>query len=370
MSGQPKAHRGLSPRARGNPRGGPVRAQMPRSIPAGAGEPRAPLARRGCAGHVGRGLSPRARGNPATPPAAAAAGGSIPAGAGEPPVVDGLRCRRRVYPRGRGGTQQMLDNGAQPLGLSPRARGNPWTSAVTPTLMGSIPAGAGEPIRRRSARSRPEVYPRGRGGTFLAGNYKAARRGLSPRARGNPVRSVHVQEVRGSIPAGAGEPPPQGLGYLAIGVYPRGRGGTAVLHRVVVLCEGLSPRARGNRGRLLVGDVFHGSIPAGAGEPAMYINVDPKRRVYPRGRGGTVAGAGYAEGVEGLSPRARGNRLLSPPVARPVGSIPAGAGEPSRRRAAAAAAAVYPRGRGGTTERKRVYGSTPGLSPRARGNLA
>ena len=53
-----------------------------------------------------------------------------------------------------------------------------------------------------------EVYPRWRGGTvegFSTGLYEP---GLSPLARGNRQGGYYPGLVAGSIPAGAGEPPP------------------------------------------------------------------------------------------------------------------------------------------------------------------
>ena len=50
--------------------------------------------------------------------------------------------------------------------------------------------------------------------------------------------------------------------------------------------------------------------------------------VYPRVCGGTPAFRVAREGLRGLSPRVRGNQLLSTHCRSPVRSIPACAGEP------------------------------------------
>ena len=92
---------------------------------------------------------------------------------------------------------------------------------------------------------------------------------------------------------------------------------------------GLSPRARGNR--VVVGgqDQHDGSVPACAGQP----RAGPKGRlrewVYPRVRVATVTTELFPTIQQGLSPRARGN--LFPFIKQAV---------------------------------------APGLSPRARGNLS
>ena len=74
--------------------------------------------------------------------------GSIPAGAGEPASAGATHRREWVYPRGRGGTSALNSPLPQLAGLSPRARGNLNVDLDHHGLLGSIPAGAGEPTRR------------------------------------------------------------------------------------------------------------------------------------------------------------------------------------------------------------------------------
>ncbi len=70
------------------------------------------------------GLSPRARGNPFQQLGKAAPHGPIPACAGEPPLGSSLWFQAWAYPRVRGGTFGMLFRLMDTSGLSPRARGN------------------------------------------------------------------------------------------------------------------------------------------------------------------------------------------------------------------------------------------------------
>ncbi len=112
-----------------------------------------------------------------------------------------------------------------------------------------------------------------------------------------------------------------------------------------------------------------GSIPAGAGEPSSSLWSNAPDRVYPRGCGGTDFVPCVVGGGHGLSPRVRGN-LLKVDVDQAVcGSIPAGAGEPSSSLWSNAPDRVYPRGCGGTDFVPCVVGGGHGLSPRVRGNL-
>ena len=94
--------------------------------------------------------------------------------------------------------------------------------------------------------------------------------------------------------------------------------------------RGLCPRVRGSRQRILKHLAKHGSIPAGAGEPALSIWALSCVRVYPRGCGGAPCIKRFPNQTSGLSPRVRGSlpRMCKTRAMR--GSIPAGAGEPGR----------------------------------------
>ena len=152
--------------------------------------------------------------------------GSIPACAGEPPQKILRPLRSRVYPRVCGGTVRKGGGIGVSMGLSPRVRG-----------------------------------------TGLKDPGRTCQQGLSPRVRGNLGGSELRPSVLGSIPACAGEPR-LGLGNVARrGVYPRVCGGTAAGRRRVRQDQGLSPRVRGNLSISLSCAAFIRSIPACAGEP-------------------------------------------------------------------------------------------------------
>ena len=172
------------------------------------------------------------------------------------------------YPRGRGGTRDLDAIGTGGVGLSPRARGNLPVALQEVAVAGTIPAGAGEPASSVMPAAFREDYPRGRGGTRRGCELQRSGRGLSPRARGNRCCRRCWQRQQGTIPAGAGEPsciqPWQSLNRD----YPRGRGGTQSRLQVGQDVLGLSPRARGNLSNIPDAVGQHGTIPAGAGEPA------------------------------------------------------------------------------------------------------
>ena len=171
---------------------------------------------------------------------------SIPACAGEPPAIYGHSVLVRVYPRVCGGTSTGDCLPAAPLGLSPRVRGNRFTAAASAIDDRSIPACAGEPrwilVRTRTF----GVYPRVCGGTPGSRRPRPGRWGLSPRVRGNHILfSINISGIR-SIPACAGEPQCQQLAAAFGGVYPRVCGGTSIIGGVPQHRVGLSPRVRGN----------------------------------------------------------------------------------------------------------------------------
>ena len=125
-------------------------------------------------------------------------------------------------------------------------------------------------------------------------------------------------------------------------------GGTSGSTRFAMVCSGLSPRVRGNRRRYNLGCRCLGSIPACAGEPSKRGTSTAAPSVYPRVCGGTQRSPVWWFSLSGLSPRVRGNRKDKSDSQRRRRSIPACAGEPS-----------YPLPR---------HVSNAGLSPRVRGN--
>ena len=194
---------------------------------------------------------------------------SIPAPAGEPGPYDLGFGWIRVYPRACGGTPRTAYSACSRTGLSPRLRGNHRLGLPAPGLAGSIPAPAGEPLRRGQASPLAAVYPRACGGTLIVDGPYNPERGLSPRLRGNLIQLK--------------------LGIVEGGVYPRACGGTASSCGVFWWRQGLSPRLRGNQGIDGGCHLPRRSIPAPAGEPAVTTPEYWDCEVYPRACGGTCA---------------------------------------------------------------------------------
>ena len=299
----PEMEVGLSPRLRGNQLLWEPRVCIPRSIPALAGEPRARRL------HCGRiEVYPRA------------CGGTR----GQWRFVQAFP----VYPRACGGTVKSLSAASRSAGLSPRLRGNRRTSAPSHFIYGSIPALAGEPKEWITVTRCHE--------------------GLSPRLRGNPLPRPEPGPPGGSIPALAGEPLADRVLLSPEVVYPRACGGTLNSTGTTFGFSGLSPRLRGNPMLLLQEGSQSRSIPALAGEPAENRVQEYTEKVYPRACGGTPYRGRNGLVCQGLSPRLRGNRYTSPYRGRNGRSIPALAGEPSVPMYYQYADTVYPRACGGT----------------------
>ena len=178
----------------------------------------------------------------------------------------------------------------------------------------------------------PSVYPRVCGGTRSALAGILREEGLSPRVRGNLRERAPSQNIGRSIPACAGEPPPDDRLLDLVGVYPRVCGGTCRPRYSAPSGSGLSPRVRGNLTATVGGATLTGSIPACAGEPPRHRHSERHPGVYPRVCGGTRLAAAVECGRPGLSPRVRGNRRPEGGHCDGVGSIPACAGEPYSRR--------------------------------------
>ena len=211
------------------------------------------------------------------------------------------------------------------------------------------------------------VHPRGCGGARSARADRSWSAGPSPRVRGS-LQEVELRRVSiGSIPAGAGEPPPMSSTARRARVHPRGCGGATSALRWTMADPGPSPRVRGSQCEDITQSLQHGSIPAGAGEPAIGQAGKPRDGVHPRGCGGAFRATSIAGPIQGPSPRVRGSHVSafvrrsclgpsprvrgSPPDERPDheigGSIPAGAGEPAGSLTATSCRGVHPRGCGG-----------------------
>ena len=170
----------------------------------------------------------------------------------------------------------------------------------------------------------------------------------------------------GSIPAFAGEPPPEEQDRYSVGVYPRVCGGTGCPSRLIRPCPGLSPRLRGNLKWSVTGPARDGSIPAFAGEPAQGGAGGENRPVYPRVCG-EPTDTGPRVGQVRSIPAFAGEPIRPLRTFAGYGSIPAFAGEPPAAPERQLPCRVYPRVCGGTHYCRLAELPRCGLSPRCGG---
>ena len=192
---------GLSPRVRGSPGAARPGRDHPRIIPACAGKPRrAPTSGtsqwdypRVCGeafsrprlSMSGNGLSPRVRGSPCLCIVKTRKAGIIPACAGKPSSPTWACRARRDYPRVCGEARSLAAVRLLLEGLSPRVRGSRCRLATGSSTPRIIPACAGKPAAKVSARPCGKDYPRVCGEAAEATFAKVGAQGLSPRVRGS-----------------------------------------------------------------------------------------------------------------------------------------------------------------------------------------
>ena len=173
------------------------------------------------------------------------------------------------------------------------------------------------------------VHPRACGGNAVSVACCPCAHGPSPRVRGKRLHRRDARGSAGSIPARAGETWSMATEVCRSRVHPRACGGK-----------------RGWEGG---SEPSPGSIPARAGETWSMATEVCRSRVHPRACGGNVGGARALHGRQGPSPRVRGKRTPRGVMARPMGSIPARAGETSLAGTSALARGVHPRACGGNS---------------------
>ena len=349
----------------GNPALRPAARHSSRVYPRGHGESTDHATGRGSV----RGLSPWARGIQHRPARREPGEGSIPVGTGNPPPAPTTPGSTRVYPRGHGESATAARRPLRAPGLSPWARGIPMISRSSRSIQRSIPVGTGNPRPREQIIVALKVYPRGHGESGRSRHDLLAGPGLSPWARGIPPTAAEQSCAKGSIPVGTGNPVLPPSIALPLRVYPRGHGESLGRRAPPGARHGLSPWARGIPVRIPLHAAPEGSIPVGTGNPPPAPTTPGSTRVYPRGHGESDDWHDRAELIGGLSPWARGISREVPGGVFRVGSIPVGTGNPARSGQRHRGRKVYPRGHGESEAARAAGVQGVGLSPWARGIL-
>ncbi len=296
---------GPSPLTRGSPSQAHAGDRGERSIPAHAGQPRSsprcgspPTVHPRSRGAAARGAtqmqliigpSPLTRGSQVRKQPQVDAFRSIPAHAGQPVQGGDQGARHPVHPRSRGAAPPRGVGGRFRVGPSPLTRGSQGRVMRQCAPIGSIPAHAGQPARRRVSPPRSAVHPRSRGAALLPSDTTGNVRGPSPLTRGSPRVLDHRQVHEGSIPAHAGQPDRTNRARFPRWVHPRSRGAAKPRRAMPAARRGPSPLTRGSRIVPAVRVARTGSIPAHAGQPSENEIKRPNPWVHPRSRGAAIA---------------------------------------------------------------------------------
>ena len=252
--------------------------------------------------------------------------GIIPACAGNTTLYPNVSVMTWDHPRMRGEHMAKSTNCCKSLGSSPHVRGTRLYYGKQLFQQGIIPACAGN---TRSASWRPpncRDHPRMRGEHPWDTMSMYRRPGSSPHARGTHRSCFNPCSIVGIIPACAGNTR-LALGYVAgTGDHPRMRGEHPSFRKENSTRKGSSPHARGTRRLRLHEIVMRGIIPACAGNTVTRIVTTALTRDHPRMRGEHASHGRTNCPCGGSSPHARGTPLGYNVNVSSSGIIPACAG--------------------------------------------
>ena len=287
-----------------------------------------------------RGSSPHARGTPSFANRADQKPGIIPACAGNTFFVAIHLVKNWDHPRMRGEH------------MSPSKP--PWICAGN-TRTASSPS-----ISTRD-------HPRMRGEHLALGVVRIQVGGSSPHARGTRHDRSSLESVVGIIPACAGNTEVQVGGEYGFVDHPRMRGEHAGDGDRHAGLPGSSPHARGTLRVVASLIVLAGIIPACAGNTWWLQTETPPYRDHPRMRGEHGLVPRISRGSRGSSPHARGTRRLCSLPGYSRGIIPACAGNTISGTLGRQVKGDHPRMRGEHLLRSAPVLTGAGSSPHARG---
>ena len=194
------------------------------------------------------GSSPLARGTHTVCNSDTPTYGLIPARAGNTVLTHGLAPRLRAHPRSRGEHLKAGYGDICGWGSSPLARGTPGVPSFLVRVSGLIPARAGNTFCPVDSFQSTGAHPRSRGEHSLLMVLFLSLGGSSPLARGTPHISNVLLSVIGLIPARAGNTLPPPLMKSSRRAHPRSRGEHGIDNNQTIITQGSSPLARGTPG--------------------------------------------------------------------------------------------------------------------------
>ena len=170
--------------------------------------------------------------------------------------------------------------------------------------------------------------------------------GSSPLTRGKPFTTWVSGTASGLIPAHAGKTAPNGIKNFADGAHPRSRGENRLIHWPPRTLVGSSPLTRGKHHRRDHAGRGPGLIPAHAGKTWWGRSSLACSRAHPRSRGENERRVKMSAATLGSSPLTRGKPLTRPLSPARQGLIPAHAGKTCSRRRRGWSRGAHPRSRG------------------------
>ena len=212
-------------------------------------------------------------------------------------------------------------------GSSPRVRGKPGRSIVTPVSPGLIPARAGKTDGACPWWGRHWAHPRACGENPPSSTSGAMILGSSPRVRGKRARRGGHGWDRRLIPARAGKTHTEPRAELPRRAHPRACGENPPAHPLDDSGVGSSPRVRGKHLSQRLDACGTRLIPARAGKTTLLRECCQQRWAHPRACGENGCGVGEGRRGRGSSPRVRGKRHGGAVEDQGRGLIPARAGK-------------------------------------------
>ena len=296
--------------------------------------------------YAAKGSSPLARGTRSSLSGSRSAFGLIPARAGNTCLRWAGRRLRWAHPRSRGEHPRRVVTHICEVGSSPLARGTPSGAVASAGAGGLIPARAGNTMPEMMMSGIIGAHPRSRGEHDRGNGESVYGLGSSPLARGTQEASAAARRYR---------------------AHPRSRGEHSSPPARMDLHEGSSPLARGTPPRSKGSVEYRWLIPARAGNTKGRFARARVNRAHPRSRGEhALTDALDAAGL-GSSPLARGTPPLLWRGVRPMGLIPARAGNTERACCCCVACWAHPRSRGEHVPQICTQCYHMGSSPLARG---
>ena len=192
---------------------------------------------------------------------------------------------RSAHPRSRGEHKINPGNPGGFCGSSPPVRRAHQTRPAKGGFFGLIPARAGNTTSPCCSPHLRRAHPRSRGEHCFGGSGVRCLQGSSPLARGTRRHDVEQHQVRGLIPARAGNTNGGSARRRIFGAHPRSRGEHHSMPAKPPPAMGSSPLARGTPFRLFCGGCGRGLIPARAGNTHSRRYPTCCARAHPRSRG-------------------------------------------------------------------------------------